>query len=539
MLDCPKCKGNNLYKHDYHGGDYSGYCIFHCAKDDVRIVKWNEGVDDVIKFWRALENFIQSKSSSNSIHISDIIFPTGNVVDTMRAFNKSKCKTFHFYDCHFVYNLTFSNTDSMSFEFTRTHFHDAFSLLNAKSIGKLSFEESTFDGTVEINNIDTKEVMLANIVLSNCTFNESFYIRESSIKLMHINGCGFNKIFKLELVNTFPSIRDSTFKGELTINNEPHVLKRDTSYSIDSLWFENLVLEKNFSLLGLKGLGLMILKDILISEKAVAIIGNSECSNLLIENFQNLASNLKIVNVLVKNSLEMDNVTLGKCEFNNFNLIDATSLEIKNTSFSESKLTNVLWGKIVEDRFPDMSRQTARQLKATNDTQGETVIANQFYTLEMRLRSKELDLGYKQIGEKLIQNIHELISNHSSDWMLASIWFFIFGFLFAVIAKGIIPTELVTLTFGAILLAVFLADKIATKLYMRIAMMVLAISAFFYSQSFVSSEFFAALINPLNFKDSKDLLKSTNLFLVYTCRIIEMFIGYQIITAIRKNTRRK
>ena len=181
----------------------------------------------------------------------------------------------------------------------------------------------------------------------------------------------------------------------------------------------------------------------------------------------------------------------------------------------------------------------ARQLKFVNDAQGETVIANDFYTLEMRLRSKELSWR-EHFGEKLVQNIHGLISNHSNDWVLPTIWFFVFGFLFAGIAKiAIISWLPISLLFIVIGFGVYDADNLSQNELKQLAIATLAASIFCFILFSSDFEFVVALVNPLNLKDSKYLLGDTNLVLIYACRIIEVFIGYQIITAIRKNTRRK
>lgn len=540
MSNCPKCNNDELFIHTY--GNYGGYCIFHCDKNDVSTIRWNKSTnEDVAKFWWALENSILIKSKNHTTYMTNIIFPTGEIVATMHAFSKSKSKKFYFSDCHFVYDLTISNTSDSSFIFLRSHFDNAFSLLRSSTIGVLSFKETTFNGTVTINEIDTKEVVMhMNIELSDCAFNESFFVKKSDIKTMSINNCSFNKIFKLELINTSSlSIKNSSFKDEFTINNEPHEFERNTSYLVGLLWLENIVFEKNFCILGIQELhSMLLLRDIIVSEKAIAIIGNSECQNLLIQNFQNLASNLKIVNVLVKNSLKTDNVTFGKCEFNNFNLLNATSLQIENTSFAESKFTNVRWGKINEDRFLHMDRQAARQLKAINNAQGETVIGNQFYALEMRLHSKELN-WHEHFGEKLVQNIYGLISNHSNDWVLATIWFFAFGFLFAALAEPgshayALPLPLLFIIVGY---WIYVADKPTADNPIHLSLAILGPVVFLFCLFSCNFEFLVALINPLNFKDSKDLLREANLVLVYICRLIEIFIGYQIIIAIRKNTK--
>ncbi len=276
---------------------------------------------------------------------------------------------------------------------------------------------------------------------------------------------------------------------------------------------------------------------ITLEDKAFLEIRNIKSDFIFIESVKGRASNIDISNISCFKKISIKNSLFDKTEFNGFDLIKCKKIGIKNVSFIGSHLTNVKWGAINEDRF-DIDRQMARQLKSINDAQGETVIANDFYALEMRLRSKELSWR-EHFGEKLVQNIHGLISNHSNDWALPTIWFFAFGFIFAAFAKaGVLGLPLLLL-FVVVGFGAYDADNFSLNESKQLASAILATSIFCFLLFSGDFEFLAALVNPLNFKDSKDLLGNTNLVLIYVCRIIEVFIGYQIITAIRKNTRRK
>lgn len=282
-----------------------------------------------------------------------------------------------------------------------------------------------------------------------------------------------------------------------------------------------------------------------ISKDTYIQFENLECKELNINGIVGDLTSFNIKNVTAKNAFEIGNCNLLKTTFNGLHINEASLIGIKESSFMGSHLTQIDWGQIDENRFVDnlhfknkVDRQIIRQLKSIYDTQGETVIANDFYALEMRLRSKELNWR-EHFGEKLVQNIHGLVSNYSNDWALPTIWFFVLGLLFGVLARDIIPTPITLSIFGLIGVSIAFADRIPTKYYKMLAFGFLAMAALLYSLSYVSVEYVAALMNPLNIKDSKDLLGDTNLVLIYACRTIEVFIGYQIITAIRKNTRRK
>lgn len=364
----------------------------------------------------------------------------------------------------------------------------------------------TFLGVSFMYKVDIIDAYATKWFFDRSIFHEDIELFSLNIESLHFSDCKFFSSFNLygiesnELVIEFATLEKSILFVDSNINS--FVLSMNKTSKDTYLDFENI----NFYDFEISG------------------ISGDFCG-------------FNIQNIAAKNSFNTSHCNFSKTTFNGLNIDETVSIKIKDSSFLGSHLTNVTWGEIDEERFK-IDRQMARQLKSINDAQGETVIANDFYALEMRLRSKELNWR-EHFGEKLVQNVHGLVSNHSNDWLLPSIWFFVIGLLFVVLAKNIIPVLLVVFVFVLIGASVFLADKIPTKYYKVIASMFLAISVLFYTQSYTSVEYVAALMNPLNIKDSKDLLGDTNLVLVYACRIIEVFIGYQIITAIRKNTRRK
>lgn len=485
--------------------DYGKKCLFHCDKSDG--VTWgNPESEDVKRFWRAIREQIRvdligvNKNSlygEHKRHIFDkYIFPVFETQKISTSMNGNI--SYSDDDNNFWESVTCSNLGRFGDVNTKRAdiiFYLPVSCKNAYFQYGASFLCTTFNGWTK--------------------FDGSIFVGDA-----HFFDIRLGSYFYLD---------DVEFENmELTISD---------SNKNSSIGLNRLYIGKSFLLSCKQKSKQISFINVDIADKASVFIENVRCEELLIFNMLNKSSNIKFTDIVVAEGITIKNVLFDKTEFNGLNLEKANNIELKNTSFIGSHLTNVKWGEINEERFK-IDRQMARQLKSINDAQGETVIANDFYALEMRLRSKELNWR-EHFGEKLVQNIHGLVSNHSNDWALPAIWFFAFGFLFATLAKYSTLKEVVFVLFLVVGGLIVFADKIPTKNYIWTAIGVLTVSFFVFVDSSATFEFLAALINPLNFKDSKNLLLETNLVLIYSCRLIEVFIGYQIITAIRKNTRRK
>lgn len=485
-----KCEICDRQTDFFEGVDYGDKCIFHCDKSDE--AKWGSSESkDVKRFWRAIREKIRIESHSNS-----------------------ESHTFEF----FIFPIFEESTRLPEISGRLTYSKDSFCLyqeenfwiaidgdIPIKFTKEARFEDSIFcyKAIFDYVNFSISPLFESVLFKDECSFHFSKFLDGNPFFML----CKFNNYANFEkLASKNISFVDCDFFNNCTLNFAENTM-------LDEIELAYANFEKN----------------------AVFYLGDILCNNLKIIGLH--GTNSKFINLRVNHNFMVEESILNNTNFSNIVFNPRCVIEINNTSLSNSNFTKIKWGEINENRFK-IDRQMARQLKSINDAQGETVIANDFYALEMRLHSKELNWR-EHFGEKLVQNIHGLISNHSNDWALPTVWFFVFGLLFGTLARDVIPIFIVLSVFGLIGIGVVFADKIPTKHYKFFAFGFFAVSILFYSQSYASVEYVAALMNPLNIKDSKDLLVNTNLVLVYVCRIIEVFIGYQIITAIRKNTRRK
>jgi uncharacterized protein YjbI with pentapeptide repeats len=556
-------------------------CIFHCDKTDTDNIKWNNLENDNVKyFWQAIRKQIANElaSTKDEHNFVKYIFPIFEKHSATIRLDKNDSKSpycakeennfwgkdangtvilkFNFWTNFSEANFSEANFQGVTFfrwawfssvifsegaDFSGATFCDTAMFDKGTIFGdKSSFFETTFYGRAFFRNVtfgnDTE--FLRSVFVDKCVFNNVGFDNEARFNHTKFEEIEFTNLKIIHQTKEREFSNTIWFEG-IKIGKSL-VFSKPISLSTKDKMETNSDIE--YGTIHVKNI---ILENVNTGDKAFFFIDGVKCDNLNISDLKSNATNIKFTDIEILKLLNIQNTMFDKTEFNGLNLRNAEIIMLNNVSFIGSHLTKIHWGKIDDRRFlsnindkKPLDRQMARQLKAINDTQGEIVFANGFYSLEMRLHAKEMKWR-KNLGEKIVQNIHGLVSNHGSSLTLATMWFFVFGFLFVVLAKDIIPITLVIFVFGSILMAILFADKIAMEYYKRIAVTILVISVFFYSESFASSEFFVALINPLNFKDSKDFLKDTNLLLVYSCRLIEVFIGYQIITVIRKNTKRK
>ena len=555
---CSVCGGETVCEEVGYGVDK---CIFHCDKSDE--AKWgNYESEDVKRFWRAIREQIKKDIAINAPEhdFQKYHFPALEYASTIEEekISDNFAVGIHKNECLFWVknNENIKSTFYLRTRFDNAVFQYSYSLYDVKFNDDVYFVNVVFNGTVEFDKITFEEqvsfenaIFYKNIKFDEIRFKDRAYFGFVHFKAMvqfiliksdfivNFNNAAFDAYCHVSIVfgRDFCelSLEDTKFSGNTLIvaNGGKEVCIRDTVFantiifkitSMEKCYFLEVVFEKNSNV----DLQLQNINELIIGK----LIGDSD---------------LSLTNCNILKRLAIKNTILNDVQFNGLSLEHVETIELDNTSFIGSHLTNVQWGKINESRFrkndrEPIDRQMARQLKAINDAQGETVIANDFYALEMRLRSKELNWR-EHFGEKLVQNIHELVSNHSNDWALSTIWFFAFAFLFAALAKGGLCALPLLLLFVVIGHGVYEVDKPTSDNSIHLSLAILGASFVLFCLFSCDFEFLVALVNPLNFKDSKDLLSdsNTNLVLIYACRIVEIFIGYQIITAIRKNTRRK
>jgi len=520
----------------FHGDVNFQYAVFECSADFRNARFENNAYFNNVKFENeanfTVANFNNNQSEAS---FSSAIFKNITTFQEAKFNSKADFEYAKFESENskaLFHSIIFSNNAI----FDSVLFNGGTIFISARFDGEAIFKNTKFEGS--ISGVSFAKATFTN----NAIFEEALFDGEVDFNAVKFEGDNSKILFDGAIFNNSAFFENTSFNGITSFNSAK--FKKDVFFELEAankISLSQLIISQKCEIGSniKRHINDIKIENITLEDKALMIIYNIKCKKMSFAIFSNKAAHIKLINIKIENSFETVNSIYDKTEFNGVDLSSADSIKLENTSFIGSHLTNIKWGKINENRLK-IDRQMARQLKSINDAQGETIIANDFYALEMRLRSKELN-WCEHFGEKLVQNIHELISNHSNDWVLATIWFFAFGFLFSTLAKaGLIFSVPFILLLATVGLGVYEADKNLNDYSHRIfASAIFGVSLFCFCLFICDFEFFASLINPLNFKDSKDLLANTNLLLVYSCRLIEVFIGYQIITAIRKNTRRK
>ena len=146
-------------------------------------------------------------------------------------------------------------------------------------------------------------------------------------------------------------------------------------------------------------------KSLIINDFAISNI-TQEWTEAIFEDVK-VTGTLKLENINLKNAIFVD------CDFSE------CEIEIKNSvSFKDTLFNSVKWGDdFSEPRFK-AKRDIFRQLKFSNDSQGNIIEANNFYSEEMRRYEKEK----KSKGDTILFYINKIISDFSQSWIRVILW---------------------------------------------------------------------------------------------------------------------
>ena len=231
---------------------------------------------------------------------------------------------------------------------------------------------------------------------------------------------------------------------------------------------------------------------------------------------------------------------LINCDFSNSDINIIHSLLFSGTN--QIIFNNTKWPSIYD--MTNCDRDTFRQLKQAYEQQGNFIEANKFYSAEMEAYKEELkDKKNKhRWQDRVIFWLNEKVSNFPQNWILPLAWYFVFGFLFAFVYnsestifkfQGFISTLILFLS-----IILFGLDFKKLKDFKRNLNLLIVTSGlnYFMNVPKASLEKLFLFINPLNTSgliDNKPRLIWWILF-----RIISVFIIYQFIISLRRQTRR-
>ena len=525
MAQCPDCKRDTAF---YENVSYGDKCLFHCDKQEEH---WADSTSShTRRFWRAIRDQVRHDRQRNQNHnFTGYIFPAFEKFDPTATKDDTDTPDGVNFFIAIAGQIPLTFLQEASFEnatFSQgAQFYWAIFSQGAK------FERATFSQHTSFRHaIFSQDVWFQHAIFSQ---DASFY------KATFSQGASFRHA-------TFSQkawFKDATFSQDTSFQqatfSQGAEFRFKKSSSDSSISLAGLTITKELTISG-DALSTLSLEDLTIEDKASLILKDLTCAHLTITNLTNKGSNNKFTNVTIEKEFTVTSAMFDKTEFNGLDVSRATKISLTHTSFLGSHLTNIQWGAINPDRFA-IDRQMARQLKAISDTQGETINANSFYTLEMALHAQDLKKeGTRQ--ERVVHTIHDMVSHHSSDWLLALLWFLGVGFWSVNLAKNPLPffPFFICITFFVIFLpTTSFSSKTKASIFLGFNAIIFVSTAIRASLPHFGLDYLFSMVNPLAIKAFDENFKSIPSVILYPTRLIEIFIGYQFITALRKNTRRK
>ncbi|TLS71576.1 hypothetical protein FE246_08160 [Aliarcobacter thereius] len=391
-------------------------CIFHCEKTiqngwiTENSDKYSKINDKIEKFWQI---FIEENTNLSTK--SDIIIPfyhtklveSGELVD-IRNIEELKFRNCTFADDfnllgnnkkHKLKNLIIVNAISLKWFFIRDLHLEYFSLLN------ISFQQNPSFQSLEIKNgaelMDLKSlnnseisINLNNIESSYKEF-EIWKINDNNIKL-NFEGCKFDYLYIHEINCKNIKINYSNFNK----------LKIEETRTIN-LKFKNVDFNENSKIL----------------------FERINCGNLILDKVSQESKYIQFNHIKINYKFMLRKIELHNSYFNELDISESEKI-IDKSSFTDSKLSNILWGNISQIKA---GRDFFRELKSVYDENHNYLEANNFYTIEMKkykeeLFKKEKNKLFNNFQDKLIFWLGEKISDFSQSWVLALLWIFILNF---------------------------------------------------------------------------------------------------------------
>lgn len=539
----------------------NGKCVLHCEKDHwfeqkefrcdnnntKTYIDWSKSSRSIKEFWLQIREFINKQNSE--ILFYEIIFPKFeqiNNLEMIRGRINNNTSTY----------IILKNNQHFWESGTARIFDKPVSFMNCTFLGKVDFSYIVFKNAVNIRNSTFKN----NIQINKSQFNDQLYFCEDT-KINELRIDYSTKINKLKLENI--TLSDDLFikspeidKLEI-INNKKINKIRIHDSEINAIIIKSNNIINDFILKNI-----VIKEKVNISENCENIIDNFEINdctfndssyigikkmnfnNFSIIDNDNISDAFCLYDTKIENKIRLEYTDISNFEFYNFDITNSEKI-FKNVSFISNNgftiFNGVKWGDI--DKIKG-NRDTFRQLKYVNEQQGNIIEANKFYSAEMEAYKDEIknDKSSESAKDKFVFGINYLISDFSRDWVLPLIWYFVFGFLFSFIYyldltvfkhQGFISSFLLFLSI------IFFVLDFKKFNGFRKTLKILFITSglnYFMNVTKASFEKLFLFINPLNTSGLED--NKTRLIWWILFRIISVFIIYQFIISLRRQTRR-
>lgn len=508
-------------------------CIFHCEKTNQN--GWiTESDDKYSKINNKIEKFWQIfiKESSNLSTKSDIIIPFyhTNLVEAGELVDIRDIEELKFRNCTFVddfnligknkeqklKNLIFVNIKSLKLFFIRDLYLEFFSLLNISFQENPSFQNMVIENGAELMNLKSLNNNKTSINLNNIeSNNKAFAIWKTNCKNIEfsIECCTFSYLYIHEINCKNIKINDSNFNK----------LKIEEARTIN-LKFGNVDFNENSKIL----------------------FERINCDNLILDKVSQESKYIQFNHIKINYKFLLRKIELHNSYFNELDISKSEKI-IDKSSFTGSKLSNILWGNISKIKA---GRDFFRELKSVYDENHNYLEANNFYAIEMKkykeeLFKKEKNKLFNNFQDKLIFWLGEKISNFSQSWALALLWIFILNFtLFSL--QAIINSDFIIekiSIFFIILISCWIIGRFIFELKEQSNLYIFQ-HIFILIGLFVFTLFFSNLESVLQFShiqsyaDYQKFNKNSIFYLWFIHKMILSFLIYHFIIALRRQTRR-
>ncbi len=508
----PICSVKGCAREAYEGGK----CLFHCDKeswydkDKYDNKNWKKSEEKCKKFWEKFREELRRNEDSDEIKrhsFAGINFPAGNFSSAdFKEFNKP----FDFHNCWFLGLFSFSgNIFNGSVTFYDSSFYDGVSFGECSFLSKrgqakvsLIFSNTKFLRKLLIHDVKC-EFLAFKMVEIQADSSIFFSSHNKTECFVALDGKSIgNAVLRIN-TSLKPFLSDDCLESDLKIRFESVVFAKEQRLCCESVDFVSCVFEKTVYIEGKDDLqerivmGRIAFFNPTFAEKAKVFLNDLAVKTLELKNFVNNAEIFRFTDVKVVEEISFSSSNLSSVEFSNFDISYPKAITLKNVFFigatGNAILNNVKWGEDLVSRLIDPTRDTLRQLKHSNDLQGNYIEGNKFYALEMDKYRREK----KPLLQKIIFFVGRYSSNFSQNWLLPIFWFFVFGFLLFLWNEKV----------------VVLAD---------------------FGLNFLS------FINPFNTSGVSCEGGTTEVTLPFVLfKLISVFLGYQLVTSLRHYTKRR
>ncbi len=392
---------------------------------------------------------------------------------------------------------------------------------------ELYFKNCSFSGKLEFNGLFNRYVRFDDCSFTDIFLKDIYYDNEKAI-----NGFMFIGIKSISSI----TVDFCQFNGNIHINHDS-----TEKLTITNLTITNSVFEKDFSFHSCN------IDEIKIND--------SDFNSLSEFNNCEFKEKFDLSEITYKGFTLFDDCDfLQKAEFEYVIFEKFASFRKSifhqgiNLDYTSSDKEIHFFGvSILENDNPEKntSQETYRIIKYNFEKLGNKIEANKYHALELNQKKRELEKNkWQNFSEYLVFKIHDMSSEHSTNWNLALLWIVMVGFLTTILEKSPYLLNVLPLSF---LFAFALFENIKSRLI--VFLMFFALVLFFSNEIFLKDIMQNMSLINLNGTIKPEIKEATvqnwwntlswwSTLIVFLNKISLGYLYYQFLMSIRKDTRK-